>query len=166
MKFIRSLIVNILRSFKESYTSRIVVFLSDLAISYLSSVFCFFCIFFFVGGIEEKRAVSFLVYSGTAFFASVFFSLLLGLYRGIIRHSTFQEVTKVFYFSITKGLTMFVAGWVIFDAPLGLFIAFLDTLSTLFYPTSFSHLCSLYLSYAKQIQSHSWKSSDCRDGQQ
>ncbi len=132
MKFIRSLIVNILRSFKESYTSRIVVFLSDLAISYLSSVFCFFCIFFFVGGIEEKRALSFLVYSGTAFFASVFFSLLLGLYRGIIRHSTFQEVTKVFYFSITKGLTMFVAGWVIFDAPLGLFIAFLDTLSTLF----------------------------------
>lgn len=132
MKFFRSLIVNVLRSFKDSYASRKVVFVFDLFISCIASAISFFCVYFFLGNGTEERGILFSLYLATAFFASILFSLLFELYRGIIRHSTFREISKVFYFSISKGATLFLVGCVFFSVPSGFFVTLIDILFTLF----------------------------------
>ncbi|KGL48891.1 hypothetical protein HQ49_03575 [Porphyromonas gulae] len=132
MKFFRSLIVNLLRSFKDSYASRKVVFIFDLLISCIASAISFFCVYFFLNKGIEQRAILFSLYLATAFFANILFSLLFGLYRGIIRHSTFREISKVFYFSICKGTILFLVGCAFFSIPLVFFVTLIDILFTLF----------------------------------
>lgn len=134
MEFIRPFFLRLLSCFKNSYTNRRIIFVFDLLISLISSAFSFFCLYFFVaGGISVDRRFSFLLYFSTAFLVSIFFSFSFGLYRGIIRYSTFKEVSKVFYFTLSKGIFVFLAGWYIFSVPLVFFLSLLDTLFTLFF---------------------------------
>lgn len=101
----------------SQYLSRWSVLIIDSFVSSFATLSVYLILGFFVK--SEAPFQTYLIVGMLSFFASMGMFLLFGTYRGIMRHTTMQEVTRISFAVVVKSVLLFLI-FLAFTKPIGL----------------------------------------------